>query len=147
MDPVDRAMQDRGQALEIIDSANREALRRMEEAEPVLVDVQRAGDLIPALGPRTVLHAGPPLAWDAMCGPLRGAVAGAILYEGWAADLDAATALAASGGIEFHPNHHFDAVGPMTGMTTMTMPRMVVENRRFANPACCTLTKGPGKAM
>jgi hypothetical protein len=147
MDPVDRAMQDRGQALEIIDSANREALRRMEEAEPVLVDVQRAGDLIPALGPRTILHAGPPLAWNAMCGPLRGAVAGAILYEGWAADLDAATALASSGGIEFHPNHHFDAVGPMTGMTTMSMPLMVVENRRFANRAYCALNEGLGKVM
>src|SRR5437764_693193 len=63
----------------------------MEEAEPVLVDVQRAGDLIPRLGPRIILHAGPPLAWEAMCGPLRGAIAGAILYEGWPPVPDRAT--------------------------------------------------------
>ena len=118
----------------------------MAEAEPVLVDVQLAGDLIPSLGPRIILHAGPPIAWEAMCGPLRGAIAGAILYEGWAPDLDSATALA-GGGIEFHPNHHFGAVGPMTGMTTMSMPLMVVENRRFGNRAYCALNEGLGKVM
>ena len=133
--------------MEAIDSANREALRRMAEAEPVLIDVQPAADLIPGLGPRIILHAGPPIGWGAMCGPLRGAIAGAILYEGWAPDLDAATALAAGGGIEFHPNHHFDAVGPMTGMTTMSMPLMVVENRRFGNRAYCALNEGLGKVM
>lgn len=133
--------------MEIIEAANREALRRMEEADPVLVDVRIAADLIPGLGPRVVLHAGPPIAWRDMCGPLRGAIAGAVLYEGWAPDLEAAETLAAEGEIEFHPNHHFDAVGPMTGMTTMSMPLMVVENRRFGNRAYCALNEGLGKVM
>src|SRR6266852_1557782 len=119
----------------------------MAEAEPVLVDVRPAAELIAGLGPRVVLHAGPPLAWPEMCGPLRGAVAGAILYEGWAPDLAAAEALAASGAVEFHPNHHFGAVGPMTGMTTANMPLMVVENRRFGNRAYCALNEGLGKVM
>src|SRR5258707_11798459 len=119
----------------------------MAEAEPVLIDVRPAAELIPGLGPLMVLHAGPPLAWPEMCGPLRGAIAGAILYEGWAPDLTAAEALAAGGRIAFHPNHHFDAVGPMTGMTTASMPLMVVENRRFGNRAYCALNEGLGKVM
>jgi hypothetical protein len=133
--------------VEMIEAANREALRRMEEADPVLVDVRKAADVIPRLGRHMILHAGPPIAWPEMCGPLRGAIAGAVLYEGWAPDLAAAEALAAAGGIEFHPNHHFDAVGPMTGMTTMSMPLMVVENRRFGNRAYCALNEGLGKVM
>lgn len=133
--------------MERIEEANREALRRMAEAEPVLVDVQPAAKVIAGLGERMVLHAGPPLAWNEMCGPMRGAVAGAILYEGWAPDLASAAALAASGAIEFHPNHHFDAVGPMTGMTTRSMPVMVVENRRFGNRSYCALNEGLGKVM
>jgi hypothetical protein len=133
--------------LEIIETANREALRRMAEAEPVLIDVRLAAELIAGLGPLMVLHAGPPLAWTEMCGPLRGAIAGAILYEGWATDLSAAENLAATGKIAFHPNHHFDAVGPMTGMTTASMPLMVVENRRFGNRAYCALNEGLGKVM
>src|SRR5713226_2227038 len=99
----------------------------MAEAEPVLVDVRPAAELIAGLRPRTVLHAGPPIAWPEMCRPLRGAIAGDVLYEGWAHDLASAEALASSGEIEFHPNHHFGAVGPMTGMTTASMPLMVVE--------------------
>jgi hypothetical protein len=133
--------------VEMIEAANREALRRMEEADPVLVDVRKAADVIPRLGRHMILHAGPPIVWPEMCGPLRGAIAGAVLYEGWAPDLAAAEALAAAGGIEFHPNHHFDAVGPMTGMTTMSMPLMVVENRRFGNRAYCALNEGLGKVM
>jgi hypothetical protein len=82
-----------------------------------------------------------------MCGPMRGAVAGAIVFEEWAADLRAAADMAASGGVAFHPNHHFDAVGPMTGLTTRSMPVMVVENRRFGNRAYCTINEGLGKVM
>src|SRR5258708_23754450 len=119
----------------------------MAEAEPVVIDARRAAERIAGLGRLMVLHAGPPLAWTEMCGPLRGAIAGAILYEGWAPDLATAEALAAGGRIAFHPNHHFDAVGPMTGMTTASMELMVVENRRFGNRAYCALNEGLGKGM
>ena len=133
--------------MERIEAANAEALRRIGEAEPVLVDVRPAGEAIAGLGEQMILHAGPPIAWEQMCGPLRGAVAGAILFEGWAGDLAAAEALAASGRIAFHPNHHFDAVGPMTGMTTMSQPVMIVENKTFGNRAYCTINEGLGKVM
>ena len=137
----------RDQPAAAIDAANAEAIRRMLAADPVLVDVAAAGAVIDGLGERMVLHAGPPIAWQAMSGPMRGAVAGAVVLEGWAPDLAAAGELAASGGIAFHPNHHFDAVGPMTGLITGSMPVMVVENRAFGNRAFCTLNEGLGKVM
>jgi hypothetical protein len=131
-----------------IEKANRAALERMLAAEPVLAEVRRAGELIPELDrSRLLLHAGPPIEWERMCGPLRGAVCGAIVFEGWAGDLDAAERLAAGGGVQFAPNHHFGAVGPMTGITTGSMPLLVVENRAFGNRACCTLNEGLGKVM
>jgi Protein of unknown function (DUF1116) len=131
-----------------IENSNNEVLKRMLAAEPVLADVRRAGELIPALDAgRLVLHAGPPLDWPRMCAPLRGAVCGAIVFEGWAADLAAAEELAASGGVAFAPNHHHGAVGPMTGITTRSMPLLVVENRALGNRAACALNEGLGKVM
>ncbi len=119
----------------------------MFAAEPVLLDVAPAGELIEGLDDYVVLHAGPPLQWEQMCGPMRGAVAGALVLEEWAADLASAAALAGSEKVRFYPNHHFAAVGPMTGITTKSQPLMVVENRRFGNRAFCTINEGLGKVM
>lgn len=133
--------------VDLVETANGEALGRMFAADPVLVDVRPAGEVIAGLGAHMVLHAGPPIEWERMCGPMRGAVAGIIVFEGWAATLAEAEALAASGAIALRPNHDFDAVGPMTGVTTMSQPVLVVENRRFANRAFCTINEGLGKVM
>ncbi|MFQ5930954.1 MAG: DUF1116 domain-containing protein [Nitrospiraceae bacterium] len=133
--------------MEIIDKANAEALERILAAQPILADVKAAGDVIDGLDEGVILHAGPPITWERMCGPMRGAVAGAIVLEGWAPDLASAERMAAAGDISFYPNHHFDAVGPMTGITTRSQPVLVVENRTFGNRACCTLNEGLGKVM
>jgi hypothetical protein len=118
-----------------IEEANQEALRRILAGEPVLVDVVPAAQAIPDLADRTILHAGPPIGWERMCGPMRGAVMGIAAFEGWAGDLDEAARKAATGAFVFHPNHHFGAVGPMTGLTTFSQPLMVVENRAFGHRA------------
>jgi hypothetical protein len=130
-----------------IAAANTEAHRRIIAGDPVLVDVGIARDLLTGLPDRTVLHAGPPIEWERMCGPMKGAVAGAIVFEGWAKNLEEAEELAASGDIQFEPNHHFDAVGPMTGMTTPSMPLLIVENKAFGNRAYCTINEGMGNVM
>ena len=130
-----------------IEVANGEAVRRILAAEPVLVGVRPAGEVIDGLGRNTILHAGPPIEWDRMCGPMRGAVCGAAVFEGWAASLDEAAKAAAAGEFAFHPNHHFGAVGPMTGITTRTQPVLIVENRTFGNRAYCTINEGLGRVM
>lgn len=133
--------------MQLIEQANAEALSRMLAADPVLVDVVPAYEAIEGLADRMVLHAGPPIEWGRMCGPMRGAVAGIAVFEGWADDLEAAERLAGEGAFEFHPNHHFDAVGPMTGMTTISQPVLVVENLHFGNRAYCAINEGLGKVL
>lgn len=133
--------------MEKIEKANQEALERMLAADPVLVDVVPASVAIPALKDRMILHAGPPIEWADMCGPMQGAIMGIAVFEGWADDLQDAARQAAAGAFEFHPNHHFDAVGPMTGMTTVSQPLMVVENKTYNNRAYCALNEGLGKVM
>ena len=92
-----------------IRSANSKALEILLQGDPVLIDVLPARDLIPELKEHTILHAGPPIEWDRMCGPMRGAVAGVAVFEGWAGDLDEAGVQASKGCFDFHPNHHFSA--------------------------------------
>ena len=84
--------------------ANSKALEILLQGDPVLIDVLPAKELIPELKEHTILHAGPPIEWDRMCGPMRGAVAGVAVFEGWARDLDEAGVQASKGCFEFHPN-------------------------------------------
>jgi hypothetical protein len=130
-----------------VDAANREALRRLGAAQPVLVDIRPALEVIPDMTPTTLLHAGPPLPREGMSGPVRGAVVGALLYEGLAGTPEEAERLAASGRLTFDPCHHHAAVGPMAGITTARMPVLVMENRTTGNRSYSTLNEGLGKAL
>ncbi|MFE6890495.1 DUF1116 domain-containing protein [Streptomyces sp. NPDC057694] len=131
-----------------IETANETALRRVLDVQPLWTDVRPAGELIPALADeRLLLHAGPPVAWERMCGPMRAAVVGAALLEGWAATEDEALRLADSGGIRFAPCHHHDAVGPMAGIVSASMPLMVVEDRASGLRAYSNLNEGQGRCL
>jgi hypothetical protein len=132
-----------------IEQANRTAYERYLSAQPRLVDLVLAGEAIPGLakGERRILHAGPPIAWENMCGPQQGAITGAILYEGWADSLESAEKLAASGAVALEPCHHHGAVGPMAGIISSSMPVWVVENGDRGNRAFCNLNEGLGKVL
>ncbi len=130
-----------------VDAANRRALERLLGAHPVLVDVRPAAEAIPGLTRDTVLHAGPPLGWERMSGPLRGAVIGALLFEGLAGGAEEAERLAAAGAVRFAPCHHHAAVGPMAGVTTASMAVFVVEDRAHGTRACSTLNEGLGRVL
>ena len=130
-----------------IDAANSEGFRRILEAQPVLVDVLPAAQVLPRLALNAVLHAGPPIAWTDMCGPMQGAVIGALRYQDLAPGEAEALGLIGAGRVAFEPCHHHDAVGPMTGMITSKMSVFVVENRAFGNRAYCTINEGLGKVM
>jgi hypothetical protein len=130
-----------------IKQANAEALRRLLAGDPVLVDVIPAANAMKGLQTHHVLHAGPPVSWERMCGPMRGAIMGIAVFEGWAKDLKDAASKAEAGAFQFEPNHQYDAVGPMTGITTLSQPVLVVENRAFGNRAYCAINEGLGKVM
>ncbi len=130
-----------------IDQANADGVNRMMEARPVLVGVARARDVIPGLRDNLILHAGPPITWERMSGPLRGAVIGALIYEGRAHNAEEAEALVAAGEVEFAPCHHHQAVGPMAGVTSPSMMVYIVENQTHGNQAFSNLNEGYGKVL
>jgi Protein of unknown function (DUF1116) len=130
-----------------IAAANDRAVAAMQAAEPRVVGIGRAGDLLPDLDRRTLLHAGPPIGWADMCGPLRGAIIGAAISEGLAADPEEAVRLAEGGGLRFGPCHDRGAVGPMAGVVSASMPVWIVENRATGDRAYCTLNEGLGRVL
>jgi hypothetical protein len=130
-----------------IDTANAEVCRRIKQGRPVLVGMGIAKDVIPGMHDHLILHAGPPISWERMCGPQRGAVMGALIYEGIAIDEQEASQIAASRLIEFSPCHHHHSVGPMAGVISPSMPVFIIENKSFGNLAYCTLNEGLGKVL
>lgn len=130
-----------------IDAANQLAVERVLSAQPVLVDVAlHARDVWPDIG-RTLLHAGAPVAWPDMCGPMHGAMIGAVLYEGWAGTAEDARRMLERGEIEFASCHDFQAVGPMTGIISASMPVLVVRNEAHGNLAYTNINEGIGKVL
>ena len=130
-----------------IDAANQEALKRVNSSQPVLTGVGIARDIIPGMKENMLLHAGPPISWDRMSGPLRGAVIGALIFEKKANDAASAEKLAASGSIEFSPCHEHHAVGPMAGVVSPSMPVFIIENKTYKNCAYATMNEGLGKVL
>ncbi|HEY3312567.1 MAG TPA: DUF1116 domain-containing protein [Anaerolineales bacterium] len=130
-----------------IEAANQEVINRIRRGQAFLVGMGIARDVIPGMHSRMMLHAGPPIEWGRMCGPTRGAVMGALIYEGLAQDEKEAEKLAASGAIEFSPCHHHHAVGPMAGVVSPSMPVFILENKTFGNRAYCTQNEGLGKVL
>jgi hypothetical protein len=88
-----------------------------------------------------VTHSGPPVTWQNMCGAQRGAVIAMALFEGWASTAEQAQELLTSGAIKLEPNHHHQAVGPMAGTITKSLPVWVIENRASGNRAYCRLAE------
>jgi hypothetical protein len=129
-----------------IDAANAEALHRLVEGEPALIDCRPAREAID-LPAHVVLHAGPPIAWERMCAPLQAAVLCAIRYEGWAGDDEGARRLVERGAVTLAPCHHWRSVGPMTGIITASMPVFVVENRARGNCSHATINEGLGRVL
>ncbi|MDK9709925.1 DUF1116 domain-containing protein [Acidaminobacter sp.] len=130
-----------------IQAANEEALKRINEGMPVLVDIKFAHEVLPGMRKNIIGHSGPPIDWEDMCGPMKGAIVGVIKYEGLAENDEEAVKLVEEGGVEFVSNHSMGAVGPMTGMISYSMPLYEVKNETFGNYAYSTFNEGLGKVM
>jgi len=130
-----------------VQAANKEAVSRIQSAVPVIKGIGIAKDIVPGMKKNLILHAGPPITWARMSGPMRGAVMGALIYEGFAKNAAEAEKVAASSEIEFAPWHEHNGVGPMAGVATASMPVWIVENKTHGNRAYCTLNEGLGKVL
>jgi len=128
-------------------AADAEAVRRMLATRALLVDVVPAADAL-GLQPGQFLHAGPPIGWDRASGPLRGALIGAMLFEGLAADPAQAEAkLEAGEGISLSTCHEHAAVGPMAGVISGSMWLFKLVDEATGNTAFCSLNEGLGKVL
>jgi hypothetical protein len=120
-----------------IEKANEEAVQRMISGLPVLIDIAPAGEVVPGMQDNMIMHSGPPIVWENMCGAQKGAIIGAVLFESWAKTSAEAERMLDNGEFIIKPNHHHDTVGPMAGTITPSMPLWVVENKTFGNLAFC----------
>jgi hypothetical protein len=130
-----------------IDQANQTAVNRLMDARPILKAVATARDVIPDMKDNLFLHAGPPIEWARMSGPLRGAIIGAMLFEGVAKSEAEATSMIERGEVEFDSCHHHGAVGPMAGVISASMKVYVVENAEHGNKSFSNLNEGYGKVL
>lgn len=130
-----------------IEAANEKVLEVFQRSDVRLVGMALAKDVIPGMHATLVTHAGPPIEWERMCGPMKGAVIGALVYEGLATDTESAVTLIESGAIEFSPNHEHQAVGPMAGVITSHMPVFIMENVTYDTTAYSNVCEGQGKCL
>ncbi len=130
-----------------IDQANKTVVERMMSARPILKGVAAARDVIPGMHDKLILHAGPPISWERASGPMRGALIGALIFEGLATDETSAIELIKSGEIELAPCHEHNSVGPMAGATSASMMVYVVENVTHGNMAYSNINEGYGKVL
>ncbi len=130
-----------------IEAANTKALEIINAGRPVLVGMGIAGDVIPGMHKNLILHAGPPITWEKMCGPMHGAIIGALLYEGRAKTPEEAEELAASGTIDYAPCHEHGCTGPMAGIISPSMPVFIIKNEAYGNYTYATQNEGLGKVL
>ena len=130
-----------------IEKANAQATERMMEARPILVGLAKAREVIPGMRDNLLLHAGPPIAWERMSGPVQGAVIGALIFEGKAKNEAEARALVAAGKVDFEPCHHHHAVGPMAGIISPSMSVYIIENKTHGNQSFSNMNEGYGKVL
>lgn len=130
-----------------IESANKLAMERILNADPVLVDMQKAINVIPGMLPNQINHAGPPIAFEDMCGPQKGAVTGTAVLEGLAKTLEEAEEKIVKGEIILGTNHDHNTVGPMSGPVGPSTPVYVIKNFHFGNMAFTPIHEGLGRVL
>ena len=127
-------------------AANALALERMTSATATLVDVRPASEVV-GLERGTFLHAGPPITWERASGPMRGALIGAVLFEGLADTAEDAEQRLAAGEFTLEPCHHRGGVGPMAGVVSPSMWLYVLRDEVHDATSWCSLNEGLGKVL
>lgn len=130
-----------------IEKANTTAVERMMDARPVVTGVARALDVIPGMQPNLFLHAGPPVTWERMAGPMRGALIGSILFEKLAKNAEEAVQLIEAKKVRWEPCHEHSSVGPMAGLIAPSFLVYIVEDKALGLKTYSGLNEGRGKVL
>lgn len=130
-----------------IEAANQRIFERITSSSIYLIGYAPAIDVVPGMKKNMILHAGPPITWDKMNGPMQGAILGAVIFEGFATTLEEARQVVEAGEIEFSPCHEHQCVGSMAGITSASMYMHIVENRTYGNLAYTNLSEQLAKIL
>ena len=109
-------------------SAARKSVAALDTTAVRLERVCVARDVTSKVGPRSFLHAGPPIRLEDIPGPMRGAIIGGLLFEGEAKNATEAERIIDAGDIELTPCHDAGALGAMAGIITPNMPVVVARS-------------------
>ncbi len=132
---------------EVIKEANDRVITKMKSATARLVDIKLLKDIINTKNEKLILHSGPPVKWEEMCDPQKGAVIGAVIYERWANNIEEAKKIIESGEIILKSTHEYNFVGPMAGITSPSMPVHVLYDDINNNYAYCNINEGLGGVL
>lgn len=125
-----------------VEKANKRALALLSSANPILVDVKPAKEVVPGMTSNVILTSGPPMSWESYTGGQRQAVIGGVIYEGLADTPEGADAAIRKGDVQVLPCQDFECIGSLAGIHTASMPVLVVEDGNSGNRAYCTLFEG-----
>lgn len=127
----------------ILHDADRAAYEKMAAAEPVWDAIVTSAE---ACGhdANLLLHAGPPFeSVDAISRPILNSACVAAVYEGLAADFDAAEAMIRGGEIRLEPAQDSAVVTPLAAVVSASMPLHRVHDRNYpGNVAYAPLNGG-----
>ncbi len=129
-----------------VGTANAEAVKRLCAAEPVLVDVRPAVEVVPGMTRETILTSGAQLEWDDYVGGQRAGVVGGAIFEGLAEAPEEADTAIRAGRIQVRSCQDFGCAGSLAGIYTASMPVLVIENRNGGNRGFCNLFEGKSPA-
>jgi hypothetical protein len=144
-DLVDALEQLYGPRAADIDEANAEAVRRLDQSVPLLVDIAPAEALIPQVSGRMLLHCGPEIEWAQVCDPLRRSMRAATVAERWAESVEEADRILADGTVRLQPAYRYDTVMPMASAIGPSAPVFAVDNRDGGTRAFAPINQGPGE--
>ncbi|HNS07427.1 MAG TPA: DUF1116 domain-containing protein [Anaerolineaceae bacterium] len=130
-----------------IEKANALAVEKFMEARPVAITLAKALEIVPGMHENMLLHAGPPVTFERMSGPTKGAMIGALLFEGKAKNPEEAEKLLKSGKIEFSPCHEHMCAAPMAGVISPSQLVYVIENQTHGIKCYSNLNEGRGKVL
>lgn len=129
----------------ITTDANQEAYERLTKAEPVLVDIKPAIEVVPGMARNMILTSGAPMPWQDYSGGQREAIVGGVLHEGLAGSREEAIAGLDAGQIVVSSCHEHDCIGSVAGIYTASMPVFVVDDQHGGTRAFCNFYEGPSR--
>lgn len=126
----------------VIEEANKKALDIMLSAEPYWTGVRPAIEAVPGMKQNTILHAGPPIEWERMCGVQRRGIIGGILHEGLAGTEEEAIRLVENGNIEVLSAMDLGVAGAGVGIVTPSMVVNICRDKQTGKEGYCVPFEG-----